>query len=277
MGLSEAEIEIRTSLIELVSFDLTDTARSDFLKTKFRSRSGEFISLMRSDVDQIEVALRSLVSLDQSLAASGNEKTTLAQQLGFSLEDIGKGQKHLKGLIEFFKEMSDEQMYVLSVHLFLISYNSQDNTDKHQISTKESRISEIFRTIKTITINPQWFDNVNTSMKSRANRRGQDQWLYHTLDEICNILRERGIVVTRNPDSAPFGLLLDALVLVRPKITATQIDSYLQITRRGVKKSGFGRRWGEIEQDRPKPDVASSQDSDLDPGAGSNRYPGSTT
>lgn len=233
-------IRVKVGLDELPSFKIKDADRSKFLKTRLRNRSGTSIFLSDCDVDRIEIALRTLVSLDHH--SLDHRHTTDSR-----VKTVAKAQKPLQGLIDLFQSLEDKQVSHFAICLYMLDREHQDQTLNLDEGREAERIREIFRTIKLIARNPKWFDKVIAGWNTEANHKKQDRWLNLTMDDLCKILADRNVVLARNSHSAPFGLVLDALTLVRPGITAAPIDSYLQITRQGVGRSSFGRRWAEIE------------------------------
>ncbi len=248
-----SDIRAQIGLDKIPSFKLTDADRFKFLRTRLQDKSGTFIRLSESDVERIEIALRSLLSLDYLHTRNDEAKASSIKDIDNKIKAIAKSRKFLWGLIDLFRSLDNKQVSKFSICLYMLDRADHGQKPSPDEGKEAGRIREIYRTIKLIAKNPKWFDQIIAELNIEANRKKQDRWLNMTMDDLCKILIDREVILTRNPHSAPFGLVMDALTLVRPSITTAQIDSYLQITRQGVGKSGFGKRWGEIDNDLPKP------------------------
>lgn len=256
---------------------LGEAVRSKLSRTMLVDRSGHRSQLTDSELSEIHYALNSLVTLDGLVLVQGVASPVLAQLAHIDAKRLQIEDRNLRSISALFADMTDEQLRAMSISLSMTPVDAQVlSPDKYQ-SDAALRVSETYRTLKLIVAKPEWFSDVVASCKLDPDRKKQDPGLYLTLDELCEILRKRDVIVTRNRDSAPFGLLMDALSLVRPGIIPAQIESYLRETRQGLGKSSFGRRLSEIEEVLPKAEIAPSQLSELDPGAGSDRHPSETT
>ena len=234
-------------------FELNEKDRKKYQAVTFMSRSRQAIHLTHDDIDAIEIALRVLFLLDKN--SIQKQDVPVIQLSELELETIGKIQIHLRKVRGLLGTMSRSSIDVMAIYMSLSMQDSLRRHDKGDLAIGLKALEAVYEKLTMIASLPRWFDGVIAGINKGHNVRNKDRWLFFTLDEICSLLKKRDVVVTRNPDSAPFGLLLDTLRIVRPGITAAQIDTYLQITRKGIGKFSFGRRWGEIADDLPKTEM----------------------